>query len=187
MAVIFVVSDGTGLPNATSYSSVEDLKQYWENLGYSLNDSSGTPITDEQFQVWLNRSTKYLDDNYRSRYPGIRQTTTQKLEWPRKEAYYSDGAEIPESTIPQEIKDAAAEASNLIREGSNLSAVISRSGKIESQTTTVDVIQESIKYETGSTLYQDIQTPIEDALSRLFGGISGFFNLKIVRNGGDSP
>jgi hypothetical protein len=36
MAINFVVEDGTGLTTATAYLSLEELKQYWDNVGYSL-------------------------------------------------------------------------------------------------------------------------------------------------------
>ena len=45
MAVEFVVEDGTGLDDATSYMSEVEFRQYWENRGidYSLGGSPGAP------------------------------------------------------------------------------------------------------------------------------------------------
>lgn len=57
MAVEFVVEDGTGLTNSTSYVSVAEFQQYWENRGTVYSSESS-------IQKWLNEATAYADLTY---------------------------------------------------------------------------------------------------------------------------
>lgn len=182
MAVEFVVEDGSGVSAATSYLTVEALKQYWENQGYSYEDLTTTDI-----QRLLNKATSYIDNNYRKGFPGYRQYDNQTLEWPRTGAYYLDDYTINENTIPSEVKNAVGEASYLLNTGEDLTASISKVGKIKKSRVKVDVIEEELEYTEGSGLYSNIYTIIDDALSRITGGVSDRFVLKAIRVAGESP
>ena len=57
-------------------------------------DGRGTDPANEMSYVW----------------PGIRETATQRREWPRVNATYVDGTELPSGTIPRAILDATCEA-----------------------------------------------------------------------------
>ena len=59
MAIEFVVEDGTGLTNSTSYVSVAEFLQYWENRGVDYSTAGG--YTEANIQVWLNDATAYTD------------------------------------------------------------------------------------------------------------------------------
>lgn len=56
MAIEFVVEDGTGLSTSTSYVSVAEFVQYWENKGTDYSATSEAIV-----QAWLNEATAYAD------------------------------------------------------------------------------------------------------------------------------
>jgi hypothetical protein len=182
MEIEFVVEDGTGLSNATSYVSALELQQYWFNIGYSFES-----LTDNDIKRLLNKSTAYIDSNYVKGFPGYRVSSTQRLEWGREGAYYTDGYDIESGTVPREIKNAVNEMAYLINQGVDPNATISKDGKVISESVSVDVIKESVKYQEGSSMYQDIYTSVDNALYRITGGVNDNFILDIMRDGGDSP
>lgn len=80
MAIEFVQEDGTGLSNATSYASIAQFRQYWENRGVDYSTKS-----DAQVKGYLNAATEYIDMNYK--FKSSQKVTTQALEWPRLDVY----------------------------------------------------------------------------------------------------
>lgn len=182
MDVKFSVEDGTGRSDATSYVTVDGMKQYWYNIGYEYTD-----LLDNDIKRLLNKSTMYIDNNYRRGFPGHRQTDTQTLEWPRIGAYYVDYFPIPEDSIPVEVENAVCEMAYLYHTDQGPSSVISKSGKVVAESSQVDVIKESTKYDAGSILYQDIYAIVDEALGRITGGVSDRFVIKALRIAGESP
>lgn len=100
----FVVEDGTGLTNATSYVAVADADDYlsirpnidsWEDL-----DSAGK----EDYLMW---ATRLLDQ--RARFRGQKYDATNALEWPRVGAVDKNGMVVPYDIVPKPIKDATVE------------------------------------------------------------------------------
>ena len=80
MEITFVIEDGTGLADATSYITIDEMKQYWFNLGRDFDS-----LSDSDIERLLNQSTSYIDSNYS--FPGYRATSIQGLEWVRSCAY----------------------------------------------------------------------------------------------------
>lgn len=101
MAIEFVLEDGTGLSNSTSYVSVADFKQYWENrtVDYSTK-------TDAQVQGKLNEATQYIDNL--NRYKGTVEQTTQALQFPRDGIINNKGVDVS-GTVPIEVVYATCE------------------------------------------------------------------------------
>ena len=99
----FIVEDGTGLSNATSYLSVANFKTYHTDRG---NDFA--PYSDTSIEIALVLATDFVDRRYR--YVGIRATgRDQAREWPRQSAYDPDDWLISSNSVPPEILDATAE------------------------------------------------------------------------------
>jgi len=170
-----------GSSTATSYVTIQEMEQYFFNKGYdfdSLNENDKIRL--------VNSSTHYIDSNYQSSFPGYQQTSEQSLLWPRNSAYYISGYEIDEDVIPNEVKNAVCEMSQLINTGTVPFATISKSGKILKESSQVDVIKESLSYSDGTQLYQDVYTIIDAALAKITGGVSDNFTLKVIRAGGES-
>lgn len=182
MEVTLIVEDGTGYPNATAYVEVEDLKQYWYSYGYNYD-----ALDDNSIRRLINRASAYIDNNYRNGFPGVRQHSTQSMEWPRFGAFYLDNFQIEENTVPPEIRNAVNEMVYLISQGNDPNAIIDKNGRVIAESSQVDVIKESLKYEDGSGMYTDIYPSIDNALSRITGGVSDRFVLDIIRIGGESP
>ncbi len=99
MAIEFIVEDGSGKTDATSYADVLDFRQYWENRGVDYSTT-----TDDTIKAWLNLSTEYIDLNYN--FEGLKTDNDQALEWPRNGTTKKDECEIQDNEIPGEVIDA---------------------------------------------------------------------------------
>ena len=93
--VEFVVENGTGLANASSYATVEFSNSY-------LSESWGT--SDQIKQDALIAATEYIDLRWQNSFKGQPKTQTQSLEFPRKNAYYLSGKPILK--VPDSVKRA---------------------------------------------------------------------------------
>lgn len=97
MASTLVVEDGTGLPNASSYTSAADLRAYATARGVTLatEDAPGDLIVD-QLAI---KAMDYIEAN-RSYFWGWRAyPETQRLEFPRDGVPEPDGAYVGTTTV----------------------------------------------------------------------------------------
>ena len=173
MALAFVVEDGSGLSAATSYLSIADMKQYWDNMGYSHASLESTAI-----KQYLNLSAKALDGQYGGRWPGIRGTVSQGLLWPRIGALYYDGSSIGSSTLPGEIEDAIAELAYIISQGTEVTAVNTDTADVKRESVNVaGAISESKEY-WGLLRLSPVMPTVINALVPILG--SGT-SVKLVR------
>lgn len=78
----FLLEDGTGIENATSYASVEYYKSYCDIFNYDYSN-----LTDDDIKVRLNKATAYIDTNYK--FKGNKIKTNQGLNYPTE--FASDG------------------------------------------------------------------------------------------------
>lgn len=95
MALQFIIEDGTGKTDSTSYADVADFRQYFENKGTTFTE------TDDEIKPWLNEATEYADNNYR--WGGTKFSSTQALKIPRSDWYDCDGEDIS-SSVPIQLK-----------------------------------------------------------------------------------
>ena len=95
----FIVEDGTSKTDATSYATVAQYRQYWENRG---EDYSATGKDDIESR--LNIATEYIDSKYQ--FEGSVSSSLQSLQWPRTGAVDRNGYAIISTTIPQKLIDA---------------------------------------------------------------------------------
>ncbi len=100
MAIIFIVEDGTGLSDSTSYMSVADFKQFWENKGKDY-----TSTTDAVIQVALNNAADWM--SYSFRYKGSITKDTQALDFPRAGICDRNGRDVSYE-VPADIVKATA-------------------------------------------------------------------------------
>lgn len=181
MSVQFVLEDGTGLSNSTAYLSVAELKQYWDNVGYSYGS-----VTEMQLEQKINKATEVIEAAYGSLWPGYRYSETQALGWPRSDATYIDTTEIAEDVVPVEVKKATSEYvyASLIG-GVNLQPNQEVTGTLLKESKKVDVIEVSKTYSeySSSSSIRTTITAVKDALSRLIDSSSygRFFNVQIER------
>ena len=100
MTIQFEIETGAGSETATSYATVDQFKQYWQNRGVAISDN------DIVIQAHLNVGAEYLDLN--NRYIGCKTDADQRREWPRcldNQSVYNNL--IYSNEIPSEIIDAS--------------------------------------------------------------------------------
>lgn len=180
MAVTFVVEDGSGVSDATSYVTLAEFEQIWDNEGYDYSE-----LTEDEIYRYLNKSTRYVDATYMSLFPGFPQYDDQALLWPRSGAFYYTGYEIDENLVPSEIKLAVCQAAYIMSTGIDLFATISSVGLVTKAREKVDVLETEYEYEGGT--YSDRYPLIDDALYKITGGTLGLGYLKIISVAGESP
>jgi len=162
MAIQYIVEDGTGMSTATSYISLVDAKQYWENLGYDYS-----ALSDDQLSVLFNKAAKAVDGQYRLRFPGYRKLDTQTLEWPRYDAYYYDGWDILSSEIPEELGWAVAEMGYASNQGTDIRPVQAPEGMAISVAVKASPVSEAKTYLYGSPSGRSRINAVEDLLKRI--------------------
>ena len=104
MAIEFVVEDGTGLSTSTSYVSLAEFRQYWENKGVDYSSAGGT--TDASIQAWLNEATQYADVTVC--WGGILSDEDQALAIPRTSWVDIYGRDVDDS-VPDYLKNGICE------------------------------------------------------------------------------
>lgn len=91
----FVVEDGTGLPDANSYSSVEYADEYFGERGITAWTGD-----DAQKQAWLIQATDYIQQVFAARFVGTKATVEQALAWPRVFATTRSGVDLDNDIVP---------------------------------------------------------------------------------------
>jgi hypothetical protein len=104
MAVAFVVEDGTGLSNATSYVTVVEARDY---ISIKPTNAKWDALADEQVEAYLMWATRLLDQ--RAFFYGQKAVQSSALRWPRSGVMDRDGISVPYDTIPEPIKAATIE------------------------------------------------------------------------------
>ena len=107
MSIQFVVEDGTGKSTATSYLTVAEFRQYWENRGESYPEDTPPATTeDDKIKGYLNSATEFLDITFR--FKGIKVKDDQALEFPRYGVMKRNGRVVDSDIVPTDIKNACA-------------------------------------------------------------------------------
>lgn len=111
-----VVETGNGGADSESFCSVAFATTYHENMGNAAWAALASDTVREQM---LRRATVYIEEVYRLRWAGYRQTDTQALSWPRHEVPRKDsytgiltgdwGNYYESDTVPAEVQRACAE------------------------------------------------------------------------------
>ncbi len=94
-----IVEDGSIIPNANSYVSIEYANEY-----FSIRNNSLWVGEDFQKEGFLIRSTDYIEGRFGNRFIGQRVSNLQSLSWPRKG---TNG--ISSNIIPVAVKNACCE------------------------------------------------------------------------------
>lgn len=102
MAINVVIEDGTNVPNANSYVTLAEAREYAANRGVTL------PTDNDVLASAVIRSTDYLESK-RCEYQGSKTNSTQPLQWPRT-GVLLNGDELAPNVIPYELKAAQFQA-----------------------------------------------------------------------------
>ena len=161
----FVVEDGTGLANSTSFCSVAFANAYARIHG----KTAWLALTDEQKQITLVMATDYVNSGYDWR--GKQVVPDQALAHPRCGFTIPSGKETTE--VPPCVKKAVAELATRcfsVDEEGNVSftqlvADNEMAGSIKSYKNVLDALSESVTYAAPGELRTDIRPyPMVDAL-----------------------
>lgn len=176
---VFIVEDGTGLTNATSYESTTEFTSYWDNGCGSLGIQDTSSYTTAQVQSALMVATRYIEQNFK--FKGSLLTLTQSLNLPRINLTDNEGRTYPSDAVPQAVKDALSEyayiqLTNVASGGVQPSP--SPQGLIKSQKTKLDVLEKETVYQDGTQAYSIQKYPYADNLLNglVTSGLGGLSN-----------
>ncbi len=157
------VEDGTAVVGADAYLSVADAETYLNNHAASGSSNAFTTASTTALkEIALRNAARTIDAMFASRFPGYRVQRTQGLQWPRMQAEYIDGWEIPATEVPRELKDFSCElalrfiANTTGHDTSRLTPDQDNPGAIKSEKLKGDVAEVVTVYENGAdqqTLY----------------------------------
>ncbi|MFP4153955.1 MAG: DnaT-like ssDNA-binding protein [Alkalispirochaeta sp.] len=120
-----VVEDGTGLPDADSYSSLADADAYHVVVG----NTAWADAASDAREAALVAATRWIESKYRTRWIGFKATQDQGLSWPRWDAVDPDGYEL--AGVPRRVAHATAEVALLVITGEELSPPQERGGRVK--------------------------------------------------------
>lgn len=154
----FVVEDGSGLSNATSFISVADADAYAAEVGLTAWTGS-TPAK----QTALIKAQRYITQTYRGLWKGVRATELQSLDWPREDVEDYDGYIVDSDSVPAAVKEAQVELAARALTADLISDVTSDGGNIASESSSVGAVSYAVTY-TGGKSTQKVYTVAERLL-----------------------
>lgn len=105
-----VSEDGTGLPTANSYCTVEEASDLLSINVYSTWATlAATAGAQEAFLMW---ATRILDE--RVKWNGWKAYPTSGTAWPRYRVYDKEGFPIDDNIVPKQVKLATATLANFL-------------------------------------------------------------------------
>jgi len=160
-----IVEDGTGLADAESYNSLEEIAEYATNHGLTFAISPA-----EAAEAAARRATTWLDGTYRGRYSGTRLNgRDQALQWPREDATDAEDEDIATDEVPAEIKAAHAEAA--IRELASPGALnpdfVSGTQAVRKKVGSIEVEYRDVVM--GPEMVRPVVNVVDDILAPLLG------------------
>lgn len=112
MAFSFVVEDGTGLSNATSYVSVAEADDYY-TIDANFSAAWGA-LNSTQKEYRLAWAARILDQKVD--WAGEKHVEDSGLRWPRDCVVDRDGIEIDDDVVPRQVKEATLEFAKYLQE-----------------------------------------------------------------------
>lgn len=100
-----IVEDGTGRPDAETYTSVAQADAYHGALGREAN---WLDLDTSEKEIALRNAAKFMIQIYRARWAGTRVRQEQRLDWPRY-GVIVDSFTVSSSAVPLEVQEACAE------------------------------------------------------------------------------
>ena len=154
-----IVENGTGLPTADSYVSIEFADDYFSARGVS----GWGALTVEQKEQSLIRATDFIDNIYQ--WYGKKATTEQSLRFPRVNLTDYEGMLV--IGVPYCLKKAVCEAAQLVSSGTELFQTKNENGDVVSETITTL----SFTYSKSDKSEKTTQTTLYDSINTLLRGL----------------
>lgn len=102
MAIVIIVEDGSGVPNANSYGSVAEARAYAAERGIVLVGPTGATATDDEVAAMIIKGMDYIESKA-CEFQGSKSDCSQALQWPRKGVVICC-EDFPSDQIPKELK-----------------------------------------------------------------------------------
>jgi hypothetical protein len=172
-----IVEDGTGRADAESYASVADADAYMAARNLTLWADAGFTATEKE--AVLRRATDFMEQSYRLRWAGVRNSDTQALAWPRYLVPKPDAslgygvAYYPTDAVPPEVKRACLELAWR-------AAFADLAPDLGQEVTSKSVGPIKIDYRPGSPQAKRFAAVIE-LLAPLFATASGGGSIRVAR------
>lgn len=174
----FVVENGTGMSDATSYVDLQyaqdyftrkNMRDWWDNLN-----------SDAQKNELIN-GTEYADKKFGPKLDGKPLNPNQALEFPR--SGLKDRYGRPITGVPKNVKDATCEYAWLSSNGQLHATSQQVNAKVESKTTKVGPITTSVKYVDSVTKMTYLEHPYPDSLINFYVDpmYGSFGSAKVIR------
>ncbi len=166
---MLIVEDGTGLVDAQSYISAAELLTYASLRGLDLSDYSEAEL---ESAIYI-AANDFIDIFYS--FNGDLVNEDQGLSLPTSEVDFGS------VQTWRNIKEANANGATLSLTGSLLvdTTEENTAGKVKSESSKLDVLDDSVEYFEGTSLSSKYPTPIIDRLLRPYT-ISGGVSLKVT-------
>lgn len=166
MAINFVVEDGTGLSDATSYISLADADQYVED--YVANASDWNSAVDDVKKQALNVASQFIDIQYVP-LQGVRIKEEQALNWPRSYVIDRDGYSVDSDIVPKRVEQAAVEVALYFITNGEVYSQLDSEGRLQAQRITIDVITIQKQW-SGSNPQSALKSKVDGFLSEYMSG-----------------
>jgi hypothetical protein len=124
MPPLVVVENGSLVANANSFVTRDDVLAYCQNRGYTFSIGD-TALADAA----VIKGADWLKNTMRLSYRGALISAAQTMPWPRQDASFYRGPDIPSTMIPQCVKDAQCELVYRAFAGTNLQPDLARGGQ----------------------------------------------------------
>lgn len=144
MSIIFIVEDGSGKDDATSYGTIEDYKQYWENRGVDYS-----AVADATLQALMNRATALIGQRYC--FKGEIKTTDQALDFPRYYLYDKNCREVSSDSVPTQVQNATFEIAKQVYDADQQKGSVSDPNANPEGITSKTIGLVSLSYGAGSS------------------------------------
>ena len=172
MALTLILEDGTGVTNANSYVTLQEVSTYAETILGSTWDQNCSL----QLLAVVNAS-RFIDQKYGARYKGVPLTETQGLLYPRTQLCGTSTVGVPKG-----LKNAVAQAALQFIEDGSLDLNANQDNAIKSKAVGIGggAVTESISYFFPQTI--NVYAVVDSYMAPLLGKtVSSGFNNPTVR------
>jgi len=166
MAINFVVEDGTGLSNATSYIAIADANQYVED--YVADSTDWSAASDDVKKQALNVASQFIDLQYVP-LQGVRLKEAQALNWPRAYVTDRDGYSVDSDIVPQRVEYATVEVALYFVSNGEVYSQLDSEGRLQAQRITIDVITIQKQW-SGSNPQSSLKSKVDGFLAEYMSG-----------------
>jgi hypothetical protein len=111
---MFIIEDGSVVPNANAYISVAEFRDFHGDRGLSAAQFDTGLYTEALVQTYIVKATDYVDKRFNMKFKGFQKEQDQSLQWPRLNVFNSSGRWIDSNTIPIYLKRGICEYAYLV-------------------------------------------------------------------------